>query len=220
MEEEVFKKSKINEKKLIEYGFNKNKNNYTYEVSILNNSFNIEIIYDGKIKGKIIDNDTSEELLNYRVEKNNGEFINTIRNEYIKVLKNIKNKCTTSNNYLYPQSNRISKLINKKYGDIPEYLWEDDTASVYRNKLNKKWYGIIMYISGEKIGNDNRMVEVMNVKLPPEKINKLLEKEGYYKAYHMNKKHWITFILDDSLEDDEIMNLIEISYNFTIKNKK
>ena len=220
MEEEVFKKSKINEKKLIEYGFNKNKNNYTYEVSILNNSFNIEIIYDGKIKGKIIDNDTSEELLNYRVEKNNGEFINTIRNEYIKVLKNIKNKCTTSNNYLYPQSNRISKLINKKYGDIPEYLWEDDTASVYRNKPNKKWYGIIMYISGEKIGNDNRMVEVMNVKLPPEKINKLLEKEGYYKAYHMNKKHWITFILDDSLEDDEIMNLIEISYNFTIKNKK
>ena len=217
MEDEIFKKSKINEKKLIDYGFIKNNNKYIYKTSVLNNSFSIEIIYDKKINGKIIDNDLNEELLNYRVEKNNGEFINTIKNEYIKILKDIKVKCTTTDNYIYPQSNRICKLINKKYGDNPEFLWDDDTASVYRNNQNKKWYAIVMYINKEKIDKENKMVEVMNVKLPPEMITELLEKKGFYKAYHMNKKHWITIILDDYLKDDEIMKLIEISYKFTIK---
>ena len=55
----------------------------------------------------------------------------------------------------------------------------------------------------------------MNVKLPPDLINDLLKKEGFYKAYHMNKKYWISFILDDSIKDQELEELINISFTLT-----
>ena len=35
----------------------------------------------------------------------------------------------------------------------------------------------------------------------------------------MNKKHWITIILDNSIKTEEIINYIDISYNITSKRK-
>ncbi len=57
------------------------------------------------------------------------------------------------------------------------------------------------------------------MKLPPSKIANLLNQKGYYKAYHMNKDNWITIILDDTLKDQEILNLIKQSHAFTVKKK-
>ena len=219
MEEEIFKKSEINTDKLIEYGFKQINDSYYYEELIVNNNFKVEIIYkNDKIKGKIIDNEIGEELLNYRVENITGEFINNIKNEYIKILKDIRKKCSKTNYYISNQANRIANKINEIYGDIPEYLWKDDVNSVFRNPNNKKWYGIIMYINKEKLGEESKKVEVMNVKLPQEMIESLLKRKEFYKAYHMNKKYWITFILDESLSDEEIVKLIEISHSYTVKN--
>ena len=59
----------------------------------------------------------------------------------------------------------------------------------------------------------------MNVKLPPEQIDELVKKKGYFRAYHMNKKYWITFKLDDTLPDEELEKLIDISYQYTIETK-
>ena len=219
MEEEIFKKSEINTDILIEDGFKQINDSYYYEELIVNNNFKVEIIYkNDKIKGKIIDNEIGEELLNYRVENITGEFINNIKNEYIKILKDIRKKCSKTNNYISNQANRIANKINEIYGDIPEYLWKDDVNSVFRNPNNKKWYGIIMYINKEKLGAESKKVEVMNVKLPQEMIESLLKRKEFYKAYHMNKKYWITFILDESISDEEIVKLIEISHSYTVKN--
>ena len=57
----------------------------------------------------------------------------------------------------------------------------------------------------------------MNVKLDKDKIQELLKKDGYYPAWHMNKKSWITITLDEVISDDEIMNLIKESYSYTKK---
>ena len=109
MEEEIFKKSEINTDKLIEYGFKHINDSYYYEELIVNNNFKVEIIYkNDKIKGKIIDNEIGEELLNYRVENITGEFINNIKNEYIKILKDIRKKYSKTNNYISNQANRIA----------------------------------------------------------------------------------------------------------------
>ena len=72
-----------------------------------------------------------------------------------------------------------------------------------------------MEINKNKLTKENKLVEVMNVKLPPDLINDLLKKEGFYKAYHMNKKYWISFILDDSIKDQELEELINISFTLT-----
>jgi predicted DNA-binding protein (MmcQ/YjbR family) len=45
-----------------------------------------------------------------------------------------------------------------------------------------------------------------------------------YKAvnpgYHMNKKHWNTITLDGSIPDDEILSMIDDSYNLVVKGLK
>jgi predicted DNA-binding protein (MmcQ/YjbR family) len=220
IEENIFKKSKLNKNKLLEYGFVNYNNEYEISKCILNNNFKIIVkIINNKPIGKVIDLEMNEEYTNFRVETT-GEFSNNIRNEFEKYLIDIRNNCFTNTYFINNQSNRITELIKEKYNDLPEFLWADDTTTgVFRNKNNKKWYGIIMNIKKNKIALGDENVDVINVKLDPDKILKLLETPGYYKAYHMNKKYWITIILDETLSDDEIIKNIEESYNYT-KGKK
>jgi predicted DNA-binding protein (MmcQ/YjbR family) len=64
---------------------------------------------------------------------------------------------------------------------------------------------------------ESKIIEIINVKLDEDMIEELLKKDGFYPAYHMNKKYWISIILDNTLSDKEIQKYILLSYNFTIK---
>ena len=63
-------------------------------------------------------------------------------------------------------------------------------------------------------------VEVLNIKFAPEEILQLLKQKGFYPAYHMNKKSWISIVLNDTLNDNVILNLIDKSHAYTVKKKK
>jgi predicted DNA-binding protein (MmcQ/YjbR family) len=220
IEEEIFKRCIIEEDKLIQYGFYKEKDTYFYHKDILNHEFEVIIeIKNNKVKGKIIEKELNEEYINYRIENQIGEFVSSIKEEFIEILKDIKLHCTKENIFVYPQANRITNWIKDKYQDPPEFLWDDGVNGVFRNKDNKKWYGIIMYINQSKLEPGDKKIEVMNVKLPPEQIDELVKQEGFFRAYHMNKKYWITFKLDDTIKDEVLKELIDISYQFTIKTK-
>ena len=213
LEKEIFNKRKIDYNSLLEYGFIRNKDTYLYEKNILNDEFKVIInITDNKIFSKIIDNDTNLEYLGIKTNIK-GEFVNKVRNEYKKLLEDIKNKCTISNYFISNQANRITKILIEKYQTIPEFLWNNTpNCGVFRNKHNNKWYGIIMNIDLSKLEDNTGLVDIINVKLERELINKLLLKKGYYKAYHMNKKDWLTIILNDTLSDEEIIDKIDKSY--------
>ena len=215
LEKDIFKRTTINFKKLIEYGFIKEKDKYIYQKNFLNNDFQAIITIDNNenISSKIIDLQINEEYINIRTEMN-GEFVNKVRESYKEILIDIKNKCTEINYFINNQTNRITKYINNKYLDKPEFLWPKFPGyGVFRNKNNNKWYGIIMNIDSSKLENTTGEVEIINIKLKEEKIKKLLKIKGFYKAYHMNKKDWISIILNDTLKDNEIISLIDESYN-------
>ena len=221
LEEEIFKKSNVNFKKVKEYGFIETKDNYTYEKEFLNNEFKaiINIDKEGKVKGKVIDLSLNEEYLNIRIKSQDGSFVNKVRNSYKDILIDIKNKCFNTETFIFKQTNRITNYIINKYKDNPEFLWDKyPGCGIFRNKNNNKWYAIVMNIDKSKIDNKTGEIEIINVKLEEETISNLINKKGYYKAYHMNKKSWITIILDDTLTDKEITKLIDESYNI-IDNK-
>ncbi len=219
IEEEVFKRKKINTEKLIPYGFTKDNNIYKYSKNILNNKFRCDItIENNKVTGKLYDLSFNDEYKNFRIESIKGEFVNSVKEEYIDLLKTIATYCCTEQTFIKDQTNRINKLIKKEYKDSPEFPWED-TSAVYRHQNNKKWYALIMNISKNKLENETSkdIVEVMNIKYDEAEILSLIEKPGYYRAYHMNKKKWITIILDDTLTDEEILSRIKRSYELTNK---
>ena len=58
---------------------------------------------------------------------------------------------------------------------------------------------------------DDAIVEVINVKIDPEKSIELKKRRGFYDAYHMSKKNWITIALDGSVSDGLIVDLLKKS---------
>ncbi len=218
IENDIFKKSKIIFDKLISYGFIKESAYYIYSKNILNDTFRVDIKVDqdGIVQGSIYDLSFECEYTNYRNPNQVGEFVSRVREEFTSILLDIQNKCTSTSNFIYDQTNRIANLITDKYGDNPEFMWEKfPNFGVFKNQNNDKWYAAIMNIDKSKLDDETGEVEIINVNLAESKIKELLNKKGFYKAYHMNKNNWITIILDNTIPDEEIMEYITESHKFT-----
>ncbi len=224
IEEELFKNEKIDFDKLFKYGFRKEESLYKYSKNIMNNTFriDIEINSNGIIIGKVIDLSFDEEYTNYRIKNNIGSFASKVKEEFINLLIDIRDNCFIREDFIYEQSNRIASLIKDKYKDEPDFEWEKFPGyATFKNKDNNKWYAIIMNIDKNKLDEKtNGEVEIINIKLNPDEIVDLLKLNGFYPAYHMNKKSWISIILNNNLSDEYIMNLIDESYRYTLNKNK
>ena len=113
----------------------------------------------------------------------------------------------------------VFRYVKEKYRSEIEYLWvSSPNFAVFRHFGNKKWYGIVMDITYDKFGlNSKSKVDVLNVKLSNFVIHSLLEQKGFYTAYHMNKEHWISILLDGTVALETILSLIDVSYEMTAK---
>ena len=111
----------------------------------------------------------------------------------------------------------LTELISEQYGAEPEYLFRDDPyTAVFRHGSNRKWFAIIMRIRKDKLdGQSPELVDVVNFKADPFFIGSLLGSPGLFPAYHMNKTHWITAVLDGSALDDDILTLLDMSFDLT-----
>ena len=91
IESEIFKKYKLKESNLVPYGFIKEKGLYKYSKEFMNDAFraNIYINSEGQVLGKVIEIELNEEYTNFRMENAIGEFVNTVRDEYIKILQDL-----------------------------------------------------------------------------------------------------------------------------------
>ena len=221
IENDIFKKYKPDYKKLVQYGFIKNKTKYLYETKFNNNEFKIiiEITGKGKITSKVYDIENNDEFLPLKIKSAQGTFVGNIKEEYKNILIDVRNNCFSKNYFVSDQANRITEFIISKYGSCPEFMWEKFPGyGVFKNPENSKWYGLIGNLDYSKLGEDNKnFVEIINIKLDKEKIPFLIKQKGFYPAWHMNKIHWITIVLDETLSDELIMDLIEESYSYTVK---
>ena len=69
---------------------------------------------------------------------------------------------------------------------------------------------------GERLGNAQ-----MNLKCDPAQAMELRDIfEAVIPGYHMNKKHWNTVILDQSIPPSEIERMIDHSYGLVVKSLK
>lgn len=111
----------------------------------------------------------------------------------------------------------IFSYARELYGTEPVFPWERDAKSaVLKHKTNKKWYAILMEIPGRRIGLDTESnVSIMNVKCEPDMVALLNQQSGFAPAYHMNKTHWLTILLDGTVPMDTIFRLLDESYSLT-----
>lgn len=127
---------------------------------------------------------------------------------------------------VFGMTKKVKDIINyakKKFGTDPEYLWKNDNDSaVFRNRFNKKWYAIIMKVRKESLNIEGTgKVWVINVKCDPVMVGSFINRQGFLPAYHMNKEHWMSILVDsDEVSIDEILNILNISYEIVDKSTK
>ncbi len=220
IEREIFNRYTINSNSLLKYGFKEDNNKLIYHQKIMDNSFDVIVEYcDNCIMGRIVELALNEEYTNFRTNMI-GEFNQKVKEEFKNILLDIRNKCCEKQNFIYKQSNRINEYIKNSFESLPEFLWNKyPNYAVYRNK-NNKWFSIIMDIQMNKVEkkiNNDTIIEIINVKINPNAKDDLLKIKGIYEAYHMNKKYWLSIVLNDTLSDETICELISCSYNLTSK---
>lgn len=113
----------------------------------------------------------------------------------------------------------IENYINENYDALQEYPWEKyPKFTTFKHKNNKKWFALIMEVPYQKLHIDKEgNANVINLKNIPEMLGGLRKNEGILPAYHMNKEHWITVLLDGTVDKEKICGLIDISYDLTGK---
>ena len=122
---------------------------------------------------------------------------------------------------------QLIQEISEHYGAEPEYIFRDEPdICVFRHTGNRKWFAIIMKVSGRSLGlGDPEPLDVVNFKADPLYIGSMLGDPGFFPAYHMNKTHWITAALKSDAPggrstmagapDEDILMLLDQSFELT-----
>ncbi|MCM1506753.1 MAG: MmcQ/YjbR family DNA-binding protein [Ruminococcus flavefaciens] len=110
---------------------------------------------------------------------------------------------------------KIISYAREKYATDPEYLWlKTPDAFILRNSKNKKWYALVMRVKKSVlISGAEGFTDIINIKCEPLTRECLLAEGKAFPAYHMNKKLWISIILDDNIDFQILCNIIDESYN-------
>ncbi len=221
MSENHFKSKKPDFNKIESFGFVKKKDVYEYYTDIAENRFLMLVTVDlsGEVNTKVIDKENGEEYILHRVSDACGSFVGMVKAEYETVLTDISENCFEPDVFKGEQSKSIIDYVKNKYGNELEFLWKrfSDNA-VCRRKDNKKWYCALLIISKRKLGIDSDdIVEIIDLRISPENLDSLIDNKKYFPGYHMNKKHWYTICLDNSVPTDEICRRIDESYVLALK---
>lgn len=117
------------------------------------------------------------------------------------------------------QMSEILQYAKDQYESKPEFLWlKSPNNAVLRHKDSLKWYAVLITVSKSKLGLDgDESVEILGLKCTPLLIDGLVDKVHYFPAYHMNKQHWISILLDNTLPINDILNLMDLSFSLTKK---
>lgn len=108
----------------------------------------------------------------------------------------------------------MTGYAGERFGTVPEYLWaRTPECAVLRRRDNSKWYALIMNIPRKYIGLEgDEITDILNVKCDQLMLGSLLQTEGFFPAYHMNKNSWISILLDGTVPERTIFRLIDMSY--------
>ena len=213
---EIFGNGKADSEKLIKFGFTQNSGKFTYKKR-LECALEITVtVENGEVSAILRDPEFGDPYTLHLVEGAEGGFVGQVRAEYESVLTEIAEKCFACAVFKKNLTEKIVAFVRDKYGDELEFLWGDDYESaIWRRKDNRKWYGVLMTVSGEKFGRRGK-VEVIDVKIPPAVLDEIVDEKKYFRGYHMNKKYWLSVVLDGSVPFDEICVFINESYRLAL----
>ena len=215
----IFKNKSANESKLLQYGFKKTSGVMQYQ-ALLTDNFLLKVFIEGDtVSSQVIELETGEPYTLFLVDGAQGSFVGEIREKYQAVMQDIAQKCFYKRVFKSAMAKNVIEYIAQKYGDKLEFLWEKfPHNAICRRADNQKWYAAFLKIPAFKLGIDSdEVIEILNVRCAPDQLESYIDQRHYFPAYHMNKKHWITLYLNESLPFEMLCYWIDNSYQLAFK---
>ena len=210
---------KLNREKILGNGFDFDGENFVRREKFLED-FTLTISIDGRgtVTTKLFDADGEPYTL-HLVEDASGSFVGAVKAEHKRVLKNIYAQCFDEEIFHSAQARSLVEYIRENFSDAPEFLWEKyPNFAAFRRADNRKWYAVIMNLPKNKLGLDGAQeIEILNVRVEPEELDRIFDGEKYFRGWHMNKRSWMTLRLDETLSSAEIFSRVKQSRQLAAK---
>ena len=113
----------------------------------------------------------------------------------------------------------LTTYLTDTYGVTGEYLFARyPNFLVFRHTGNKKWFAVLMDIHRKNLGlTGEGEISMVNLKCDTRLIGSFRMEPGIFPGWHMNKAHWLTVVLNGTVEDEKISFLVDMSYELTKK---
>ena len=224
MKELQLKNKKIVTEKLIPFGFTLSDGKYVYTTGVLDGQFTLElsVLGEDKISTRLTETDTGEEYTLHLYPPATGEFVGSVRAAYNAAVDKFINECCEAEVFKSRQAQEVIGYVKQTYGAAPEYLWDKfPDCAIFRRQDTQTWYGVLLTVSRAKLGfESNEIAEIIDLRIQPEELAAINDGKRYFAGYHMNKKSWLTIVLDGSVPVKELFERIDNSYNLAAKTKK
>ena len=186
-----------------------------------------------RVFSRVIDAETGDEYTLVNVSSSTGSYVGQVRDEYRALLEKIADACFSKLPFSFDQPNRIAGLVADEFAVEPDNPFDKiDNAGVFRHPASGKWFALIMKVQRGRLDysgksepshrsehreglsprDPGKLIEALNIKIDPDSLDSLLEEPGLHRCYHMNKKQWITVVLDETVADERVMELIRESF--------
>ena len=203
----------FSKEKLLQYGFREEAEKLIYRKEILDSSFFIEIVFvNSQLLIEVYDIEFDEIYSLFSVDSAVGETVQNIREHVEKLLSSILGLAEESGKI----SSEVVDYCNNKYGEnhVNPFKKHPDILAFVNEK--NKWYALLSDVEYNKLNKNTDIttkVKILNVKYPKDRILEIIDNKNIFPAYHMNKKHWISIVLDKNIKLETIKELIDISYS-------
>jgi len=217
--EEGFQGRKPKEEELLKFGFELKSGAYEYRREIVGGLMLCARVEKGELTTRVFDPMTDEDYVLHLIEGASGSFVGEVRREKEKLLKELSTTCFDRYDKLSDGARALFDYAERAFGVHPEYLWADTPdCAVLRRPDTKKWFAAVLTVRRDKLflAGEGK-VEVVDVRARPEEIPLLIENSICLPGYHMNKKHWITFLLDGSVSSKLLQTYLVESYSLAKK---
>ncbi len=108
----------------------------------------------------------------------------------------------------------IIRELEKRYRVKIEHPWaRDPQAATAKDVETDKWFAAFLTAPAKSLGRaGDEWLPIVNVKADPELIYLVTGTEGICPAWHMSKRHWISILLDGTVETEQILRYIDDSF--------
>ena len=206
-------KYNLSKEQLNGFGFKEEAEKLIYRKEILDSSFLIEIVFvNNQLMVEVYDIEFDEIYSLFSVDSAVGETVQNIREHVENLLSSILGLADESGKI----SSEVIDYCNNKYGgNYVNHFKKHPDILAFVNEKNK-WYALFHEVEYNKLNKNTNIttkVKILNVKYPTDKILEIIDNKNIFPAYHMNKKHWISIVLDKNIKLETIKELIDMSYS-------